>query len=312
MTDISFSAAEANATSNPAIPNAKEVFAAGVLGLDLRRVGRVALMNLIGAALGIPAGGWHHGQARLFEGDDVRLRALLAKMANEHEAKLIANNLDRAGRYTHVNIFLALAIAAREHHQAVTATGSNLINSFQEGGLDYLWDEKKKLGLPHSVTRTWQPAVPILNPESMHEVHPARIPAHDQMLVYAAQIGASFNLNFKQALASQFGADADPALARATRISLLVWQVYAFLAPGGEAYDGKKTLGAQLGQNFGSRTALGYVAYSASAASVKPDLDLILRDRHLNQTEWVRSAKTRAAETLFFERLFRRARELPN
>jgi len=83
MTDISFSAAEANATSNPAIPNAMEVFAAGVLGLDLRRVGRVALMNLIGAALGIPAGGWHHGQAMLFEGDDVRLRALLAKMANE-------------------------------------------------------------------------------------------------------------------------------------------------------------------------------------------------------------------------------------
>jgi uncharacterized protein YebE (UPF0316 family) len=75
----------------------------------------------------------------------------------------------------------------------------------------------------------------------------------------------------------------------------------------------RPALSAQLGQNFGSRTALGYVAYSACAASVKPDLDLILRDKHLNQTEWIRSAKTRAAETLFLERLFRRAKELlPN
>ena len=36
---------------------------------------------------------------------------------------------------------LALVTAAREHHSALTATGANLINSFDEGGLDFLWGE---------------------------------------------------------------------------------------------------------------------------------------------------------------------------
>jgi hypothetical protein len=306
MTDITFSLATANASPDPVIPSAKEVFAMGVLGLDLRRAGRAALMNQIAVALEIPAGGWQ-GQAKLFDGPDIRLRAMLAKMAHERTAKLIAGNLNRAGRYAHVNIVLALATAAREHHQALTATGDRLIDSYHEGGLDYLWDEKKKLGLPHAVTRTWQPVVPFVNPESIHEVHPARIPAHDQMLVYAAQIGASFRVNFKHNLTDQFGARAELVLARTSRVGLLVWQAYAFLAPGGEPFDDKKTFG---GQRFGSRTALGYIAQRARAAGTEPDLDLILKDTQLNQTEWVRSAKTRAAETLFLERLLTAAREL--
>jgi len=64
----------------------------GVLSLDLRRAGRVALMGRIETALAIPHGGWH-GQARLFDGPDVRLRWLLGRLTKEHEAKLVAANL---------------------------------------------------------------------------------------------------------------------------------------------------------------------------------------------------------------------------
>src|SRR3954467_8776431 len=64
----------------PAVPSAKEAHAMGVIGLDLRKAGRLRLMNQVGAVLGIPPGGWH-GQAQLFDGDDSRLRALLVRLA---------------------------------------------------------------------------------------------------------------------------------------------------------------------------------------------------------------------------------------
>jgi len=91
---------------------------------------------------------------------------------------------------------------------------------------------------------------------------------------------------------------------------MLAWAAYAFLAPGGREFDPEKTLASQLGQHFGSRTALDYIAQMAKTAGGKPDLDLLIKDPYLSHTEWVRSAKTRAAETLFLERLLKRAREL--
>jgi hypothetical protein len=306
---LTFSASDAGAPTGPEVPTAKELFAMGVLGLDLGTGARAALMNQIGAAVGMPPGGWH-GQAKLFNGEDIRLRALLARMAHEHTAKLMAGNLDRAGRFTHVNIMLALSTAAREFDKALTARGDRLINTYHEGGLDFLWDEKNKLGLPRSVTKVWQPAPTFLNPESMHEVHPAQIPAHDQLMAYAAQIGASFRINFRSSLRAEFGDQAETALASASRIALIAWQAYSFLAPGGTPFDSKQTLRSQQGQKFGHRSALAYFAHRAALAGTKPSLDEILKDPAINHTEWVHSAKTRTAETLFLERLLKRTREL--
>ena len=268
----SFFTGDISSPTGPGALSAKEVQAVGVIGLDLRKTGRVGLMNQIGAVLGIPPGGWH-GQAKLFDGDDIRLRALLVKLAREHDAKLIAANLDRAERFTHVNMMLVLVVAAREHHKALTAGGNHLINSYHEGGLDFLWDEKEKLGLPRSVTRGWQPAGRFVNPESMREVHPAKIPSYDQMVVYAAQIGASFRNNFRANVEAEFGRPAEAALQRTSRAALIVWQAYAFLAPGGTPFNGNKTLSSQQGQHFGSRSVLGYIAYRARLAGIDPELD---------------------------------------
>jgi hypothetical protein len=160
------------------------------------------------------------------------------------------------------------------------------------------------------LTKPWERIVPFKNLESDKEVHPARIPAHDQLLAYAAQIGASFRHNFMASLRSELGDQANSALASASRAALLVWQAYAFLAPGGAKYDPTRALRDQVGQHFGHRSALGLYAYQDREEGSAPSLDDILTNKSLEHLEWFRSAKTRAAETLFLERLLKRAREL--
>lgn len=283
-----------------------------VIGLDIGRADRAVLMNRIGAVLGMPAGGWL-GQARLFDGHDVRIRWLLGRLAGPNQAKLVAENVARAGRYVHGNLILAMVSAAREYDGSLRARGTAMINTYHRGGLDFLEKQKARLGLPRSVTSRWMPGNPILNDETMNEVYPERIPAHDQLLAYAAQIASSYVHAFQYHLQREFGEQAGEALAGASRASLLVWRAYAFLAPGGIPYDPAKPLGHQLGQHFGSRSALGYYGHLAKGEGRDASLDDVLTDRGLDRLEWIHSAKTRAAETLFVERLLKAARDLlPN
>lgn len=306
---LQFSAGDASSPTGPAVPTAREIEALGVIGIDIGRGGRVSLMNQIGAALGIPPGGWH-GQARLFEGDDIRLRGLLGRLANERQARLVSDNLARAGRYVNVNLMLTLASAAREFDRSITARGTAMIETYHSGGLDFLWENKKRLGLPRSVTKSWRAAPELLNPETENLVHPAKIPAHDQLMAYGAQIASSFSHNFQRSLHREFGDQAASATARASRLALLVWQAYAFLAPGGSPFDPNVRLRDQIGQQFGHASALGFYAHKARTEKKAPSLDEILTDHSLDHLEWLRSAKTRAAETVFLERLWKRAREL--
>lgn len=308
--DLRFSAGDVSAPTGAATPTAREVQAMGAIGLSLGKGGRTTLMNQIGSVLGIPAGGWHN-QPRLFEHGDVRVLGLLHLMSDERKATFVAGNLDRAGRFTHANVMMTLVIAAREHHTAVTAHSSRPINTYDEGGLDFLGKQKDSLGLPRSVTAHWKPLDRFANLETNDYVYPAKIPARDQMIAYAAQEAASFRNNFMQSLRTEFGDDADAALTSASRGALLVWQSYAFLAPGGLPYDPKKKLHAQLGQRFGHRSALGFFGQKARDVGRKPSLDDVLSDRSLDHLIWLQSAKTRAAETLFLERVLKRARELP-
>ena len=136
----------------------------GVIGLDMGREGRAILMNRIGAILGMPVGGWH-GQAKLFEDGDIRLRWLLRRFAVARQAAPIADNVARAARYVHVDLALALVSAAREYDQSLTASGRAAIDTYDQGGLDFLEKQKAELGLPRSVLRHWQPAPPRINDE---------------------------------------------------------------------------------------------------------------------------------------------------
>ncbi|MES1208588.1 MAG: hypothetical protein ABUS79_21830 [Pseudomonadota bacterium] len=281
----------------------------GALGLDLGRAGRVTLMNEIGMALGIPPGGWH-GQARLFERDDIRLKNLFPMMVRARTAQLMAGNLERAVKYVQVNLMLVMVSAQREACRSLTATGDRFINTFHQGGLDFLDKLKAHLGLPASITDRWRPANPVVNTETGNEVYPEEIPSRDQLLAYGAAMSASFSHNFRSNLRAEFGKDADLALARASRSALLVWQAYAFLAPGGRPYDPKEPLRTQLNKHFGHRSALGFYAHRARNQGRSPRLDDVLTDHALEPLEWFHSSKTRAAEALFLGRLFVRARQI--
>jgi len=305
---LTFSAGSTSAPTGTPAPTAREVKAMGQIAMGIGRGGRTALMNQICGVLNMPPGGWSIGQSHLFENGDIRLTVLLGTFSNDRVAKAVAQNLQRAAGVTQANVMLAAVTAAREHSGALTATGRRLIDSFHEGGLDFLADQKDRLGLPESITRAWKPIVPFVNPESMHMVHPARIPVGDQTVIYAAQVAASYRLSFMKCLREEVGDDAPAAVARASRSAILVWQAYAFLAPGGRRFEPAKDLAEQLGQGFGIRSALGFVAYRANDSGSKTDLDLVVKEGGLNRSAWVRSAKTRAAETLFLESLLKQAR----
>jgi len=283
-------------------PSGADVVHLARLGLKMGRGSRAAVMNAITARLLMPTGGFT-GQARLFVKGDLRLLGLLALMAHETAAKAIAFNLARVVRYTDTHVLLALVTAAREHTSALTATSDRLIDSWHEGGLDFLWKTKAHLGLPSSITSHWEPVPRFVSPETQHAVYPAYIPARDQTVVYAAQIGSSYQLGFKARVDAELGARSAGMLASMSRASRLMWQAYAFLAPGGRRYERALPVRMQLGRGFGVQTALGYLLAAAREEGRPLDLDRVLTDPALNGTEWVRSAKTRVAEALFLERL---------
>jgi hypothetical protein len=293
-------------------PTAAQVQAMGTLGLSFGPTGRIAAINDIGANLRVPRGGWPRAQAKLFEKNDIRLSGVFARMSRATAAKHIADNLASAAHSSHANVMLTMVTAHREHAGSITASGGRMIDSFWEGGLDHLWTSKDHLGLPKSVTRAWKEIKPRANPDFHagpgkvpRDVHPASIPARDQILAYAGQLGTSFE-EFKGRVRTQLGAGAGSALASLSRIGQLVWQAYAFLAPGGNALDAKQSLASQMNQGFGVRTALQYIANIAQAdkPGATVDLNQVFLDEALNHSAWVKSAKVRTIEALFLERLF--------
>lgn len=268
---------------------------------------RVQMMNAIGDALGIPPGGWSHGQSRLFERGEIRLYWLLHRLSGGSASNLAAKNLARAIQFVSAEVMLTLVTAARENSQSIAANSSAPVNTFGQGGLDFLGAEMHTLGLPRSVTAQWATRARFQNLESGNFVQPANIPGKDQVLAYAAQINASFERRFKGHLRACLGLQATPAVENASRAALLVWKAYAFLAPGGGEYDAVRSIGSQIGQSFGIRTCLQYLQKSVDPML---SLDLICTHQLLNQSEWVRIAKARAAEALFLERVLSTTRDL--
>lgn len=292
-------------------PTGNELNATASMGASLGVAGRVALMNAVGELLGIPAGGWARGLSRLIVNGDVRVTGMLRRMLSLAYCAKVSLNLTRARQYTETETMLALATAARESDSSIGASGSRMVDSFREGGLDYFWKEKEKLGLPRAVTSKWEKVPEFVNPESGSVVSPAMIPAGDQVLAYAAQVSASFMRNFSPAVKKVFGLD--PAgLSSIKRSALMVWKEYAFLAPGGRTYDPKKTVAAQSGQPFGCITALEFLKHQASDAVASPfrQLEQVCEFPELNNVEWIRIAKARTAEALFLERLWVSSSEL--
>lgn len=293
----------------PPLPSAAELQALAALGAKAAKTDRTTSMNAIGNVLGVPEQGWPSGQSRLFDHGDVRLVWLLRRLARDGLAKRVASNVERVARHVDVDCMLTLAVAAREHSSSIGAVSTATIDSWEEGGLDFLWKQKDQLGLPESVTGTWRPRATFLSPETNREVYPAYIPERDQVLAYAAQMASSFRncmTRFHAWMREQGKGDST-----AFRVATLIWKSYAFLAPGGGSYDDTKPFAGQAGQKFGCFSALTYVAKTPSPIEIGPNyLNRILSDAQLNSLEWVRIAKARVAEALYLEHLLVSVREL--
>lgn len=303
----------ASAPAGHPVPTSLELHALGIRGSGFAPAERMELMNLIGSLVGIPRDGWGHGQSRLFESGDVRLVWLLRRLARQKTAVAVAENVAAAGRFFAADVMLTVVTAAREHASSLSAVSMRPIETWEQGGLDFLATEVGKLGLPKSITGRWTrpPAYP--SKETHKLVHPMEIPARDQVLAYAAQLNASFLNNFNANLRRVVqGCPAVSASAwTGSRIARTVWKAYAFLAPGGRVFDTARSVAQQTGRPFGHATALEYIASSAATKASRRDLlDEILTDPELNRIEWVRIAKARAAEALFLERLWRTTREI--
>lgn len=286
------------------LPTRDELRAIGQMGAAAPRAQRTALMNELGARLGIPPFGWNHGQARLFERNDIRLIWLLRRLAAGSAAERVQNNLRPLVSLTGADVMLAIVTTAREAgSSAVAAVSMDLIETWHQGGLDFLGRELPNLGLPAATVGSWRPlSTRLISSETKHRVFPAEIPARDQLVAYGAQIRYSFQHAFRKNLARVAGQQGASALGRSSRVVLLAWKALSFLAPGGHEYRAGETIAAQSGQTFGSRTALQYLAHRATTkGGVTIDLEGIVKETALNDVECVRSAKIRAAEALFLD-----------
>jgi hypothetical protein len=289
--------------------SASEIRAAAQHGIDLKTAERLTLIRQIGARLGIPKRHFQRGKRGLIVNGDVRLIGLLRVLATSRAA---AANLKRLNQFVKdIRPALAVVTASRESSKAVTAQGSEMIETWHQGGLDFLgnlgWN---RLGLPRSIIRHWRAAPPFRSPETGNIVHPAWIPARDQLLAYAAQTRESFNV-FQDLVRRRLGqAMGDKALADMTDDARLLWQAYAFRAPGGNEFDPR--VGPKHGKHFGAKTALGYLVHRAKEEKREIDLNAILTDSSFNRTFYVRSAKERVAEAVFLEELLKRSATAPS
>jgi hypothetical protein len=292
-------------------PTAVQLHAAASMAAGLGIGGRKDLMNAIGTVLGIPPGGWNHGISRLMVNNDIRLVGLLRRLMNDTFCRSVALNLSRARQYVNIEVMLSLCTAARESDSSIGATGGKMVHSFYEGGMDYLWDQRQQLGLPRAITDSWREIKRFVNDETGSRVHPAFIPARDQVVAYAAQMNSSFERVFLRAVDTFFPEGRQSARSL-PRPALSVWKAYAFLSPGGRAYIPSRSVAAQSGQPFGVVTAVEYLAHQSknTARTAASGLGSIIEDPALNNVEWIRIAKVRVAESLFMERLWTTSSEL--
>ncbi|QJD82970.1 SpvB/TcaC N-terminal domain-containing protein [Cohnella herbarum] len=260
---------------------------------------------------GIPKEGFADEISNLYDKDkDVRLVGLLRVLSREAYKKekqkpseYAAINVNRAANIVkEISPLLSMMIAAREHVSSITASGEEKkVNTFAEGGIDHLSTNMGKFRLVSKITSNWTVLSSQDNPETSKKVYPAEIPTQDEVLAYAAQTRHSyeqFEVQVKDRLGERGG---DRALNQLSYEARQVWQSYAFLAPGGAVYN--PSAKSQHGQNYGVKTALGYLIHKAETSGSEVDLNTILTDTDFNLTDYVKIAKVRAVEADFMEDL---------
>jgi hypothetical protein len=228
------------------------------------------------------------------------LLPLIKKLSNKKSSKVVSNKLSQVKNIfpdqTRLNLVLVLITSWREGTSHVTTQKTKLIHTYwDDAGLDFLWKQRNKLGLPSSVLRKWKKRPSFINPETGKRVFPGAIPAKDLVLAYAATNRYKFKIfefHVKKILGKKAG---NATLKKLKPDARMFWTAFAFLRPGGAPF------GKAKGQGFGAKAAVGYLAAKAKNKGRDLDLNDILTERYLHRYGAIRNAKARAVEAVYLE-----------
>lgn len=255
------------------------------------------------ARFGVPPGGFA-GQTNLYGGSGMpvawwTLRGALGDPAgrsepSERAAARMADDLGRATMVTD-DPALLLAVTMREHPSAWTAgRGEARVETFSEGGLDYLGDHLDSIlrRVPREArTGSWEVGPAIRSGETDELVHPAVIPAADQLVAYAAELERA-EATFETLVREVYGADADRALASLSTDERRAWVQFTFGRPG-------RTHAEDL--EISDRSFSANAALELLHAEGITDLGAILEDPRFEANASVRRARTTALEAHWIE-----------
>ncbi|HLS29294.1 MAG TPA: RHS repeat-associated core domain-containing protein, partial [Flavobacteriaceae bacterium] len=273
--------------------------------VDLGSTGREQLMENVSRRVGIDdlSQAW-----KMFQGSELKIyNDFISPLSQNFNRSVGASqNLNRLNDISlSVPVNLVIATSYREGYGSSIYTQSDeKIHTWHEGGLDFLWKNKDRIPLPEKIKDQWEEVPSFISGETGKEVSPAWIPKRDAILGYAAQTQLSFEI-FSQNVRNELGEDAgNEALEKLSEEAKLVWQAHAFIVPGGKEYEE----GANY-KSWGATTTLQYLGAKAKKEGAEVDLNEILTDERLGRLVRIKSAKTRAAEALFLEELFKIAEE---
>jgi hypothetical protein len=218
------------------------------------------------------------------------------------------------------DLALLTVVVLREHDSGLLAAGTNPIDTYTHGGMDQLALEMRRMDfLPADVRDRWVPAVPGMATERVRRrVHPALIPARDQMTAYAAMLRRREDI-FRGHVGRLLRTRGASMLAGLSVPERRTWTQLAFGRQGGHDFRPARserpaalTAEAQqfAGDHAGLVTVLGALAYADSQqgtgdAFVRyvPTLGAILNNEIFSHMASVRIARVRAVEAEVLERL---------
>lgn len=255
------------------------------------------------ARFGVPAGGFE-GQTNLYGGSNLpvawwTLRGALGDPAgrsepSERAAARMADDLERATMVTD-DPALLLAVTMREHPSAWTAgRGEDRVETFSEGGLDYLGDHLDAIlrRVPREArTGRWEVGPAFESGETGERVHPAVIPAADQLVAYAAELERA-EATFETLVTEVYGTDAPEALDSLSPDERRAWVQFTFGRPG-------RTHAADL--EISDRSFSANATLELLHAEGNTDLGAILEDPRFEANASVRRARTTALEAHWIE-----------
>ncbi len=266
-----------------------------------------ASLATLAARFGVPEGGFG-GQVSLEHGGRPRLSWAMTRLFDEAHERALTANL-RAAASIHPDRALLLAVTMREHPSSWTARGLARIDSYAEGGLDHLGGDLDALVgvVPPRVLARWEPAEPALGRERgrTHAIHPARIPAADQLVAYAATLRLR-EARFESHVREVFGAEAEALLARCAPDARRAWIQATFGRPGRTRYDeARQRFEVSAGPPHRERPsafgALERIRSEARRTGAEPSLDAILTDPMLARYATFQRARTTALEARLLE-----------